>query len=165
MAATNRDLKAAIDSGGFRRDLYYRLNVVSLSIPQLRDRRDDIPLLAAWFLRRHSDKAKRQVAGFSPEALACLMAYEWPGNVRELENAVEQAVVLGQDLLILSDDLPDAVAEAAVVRNGHRRVDTLPHRDPAGQERPHRARQCRKLAVTTAPRRDCSDCTRTICTG
>jgi transcriptional regulator with GAF, ATPase, and Fis domain len=112
MAATNRDLMAAIESGGFRRDLYYRLNVVSLSIPQLRDRRDDVPLLAAWFLRRHSDKAKRQVAGFSPEALACLMAYEWPGNVRELENAVEHAVVLGQDLLILSDDLPDAVAEA-----------------------------------------------------
>jgi transcriptional regulator with GAF, ATPase, and Fis domain len=113
MAATNRDLKAAIDSGGFRRDLYYRLNVVSLSIPQLRDRREDVPLLASWFLRRHSDRAKRQVAGFSPEALACLMAYEWPGNVRELENAVEHAVVLGQDLLILSEDLPDAVAEAA----------------------------------------------------
>jgi transcriptional regulator with GAF, ATPase, and Fis domain len=113
IAATNRDLKAAIDSGGFRRDLYYRLNVVSLSMPQLRDRQDDIPLLAAWFLRRHSDKAKRQVAGFSPEALACLMAYEWPGNVRELENAVEHAVVLGQDLLILCDDLPVAVAEVA----------------------------------------------------
>jgi transcriptional regulator with GAF, ATPase, and Fis domain len=113
MAATNRDLKAAIEGGAFRRDLYYRLNVVSLSIPQLRDRRDDIPLLAAWFLRRHCDKAKRQVAGFSPEALACLMAYEWPGNVRELENAVEHAVVLGQDLLIQADDLPDVVAEAA----------------------------------------------------
>jgi transcriptional regulator with GAF, ATPase, and Fis domain len=113
IAATNRDLKAAIDSGAFRRDLYYRLNVVSVAIPQLRDRQDDIPLLAAWFLRRHSDKAKRQVAGFSPDALACLMAYEWPGNVRELENAVEQAVVLGQDVVILSDDLPDAVAETA----------------------------------------------------
>jgi transcriptional regulator with GAF, ATPase, and Fis domain len=113
IAATNRDLKAAIDSGGFRRDLYYRLNVVSLAVPQLRDHRDDIPLLAAWFLRRHSDKAKRQVAGFSPGALACLMAYQWPGNVRELENAVEHAVVLGQDSLILSDDLPEAVAEAA----------------------------------------------------
>jgi transcriptional regulator with GAF, ATPase, and Fis domain len=113
IAATNRDLKAAIDSGGFRRDLYYRLNVVSLSIPQLRDRPDDIPLLAAWFLRRHSDKAKRQVSGFSPEALACLVAYEWPGNVRELENAVEHAVVLGEDSMILSDDLPEAVAEAA----------------------------------------------------
>jgi transcriptional regulator with GAF, ATPase, and Fis domain len=113
MAATNRDLKAAIDSGGFRRDLYYRLNVVSLAIPRLRDRRDDIPLLAALFLRRHSDKAKRQVTGFSRDALACLMAYEWPGNVRELENAVEHAVVLGQEFLVLSDDLPDAVAEAA----------------------------------------------------
>jgi two-component system, NtrC family, response regulator HydG len=113
VAATNRDLKSAIDSGGFRRDLYYRLNVVSLSIPPLRDRRDDIALLASSFLRRHSDKAKRQVLGFSPEALACLMAYDWPGNVRELENAVEHAVVLGQDSWILADDLPDAVAEAA----------------------------------------------------
>ncbi|PWT81165.1 MAG: sigma-54-dependent Fis family transcriptional regulator [Blastocatellia bacterium] len=113
VAATNRDLKSAIDSGGFRRDLYYRLNVVSLAIPPLRERRGDIPLLASSFLRRHSDKAKRQVLGFSPEALACLMAYDWPGNVRELENAVEHAVVLGQDSWILFDDLPDAVAEAA----------------------------------------------------
>jgi Nif-specific regulatory protein len=114
IAATNRDLKAAIDSGTFRRDLYYRLNVVSLVVPPLRERSDDIPLLARSFLRRHSDKAKRQVSGFSAEALACLAAHEWLGNVRELENAVEHAVVLGQDALILPDDLPDAVAESAL---------------------------------------------------
>src|SRR5262249_8865377 len=81
--------------------------------PPLRDRRNDIPLLATSFLRRHSEKSKRQVLGFSQDALTCLMAYDWPGNVRELENAVEHAVVLGQDSSILADDLPDAVAEAA----------------------------------------------------
>jgi transcriptional regulator with GAF, ATPase, and Fis domain len=112
VAATNRDLVAAIDGGAFRRDLYYRLNVVSLSMPPLRERREDIALLANTFLRRQSEKAKRQVVGFSDEALACLMGYDWPGNVRELENAIEHAVVLGQDSLVRPDDLPEAVAEA-----------------------------------------------------
>jgi transcriptional regulator with GAF, ATPase, and Fis domain len=113
VASTNRDLKAAIESGAFRRDLYYRLNVVSLSMPALRDRREDIPLLATAFLRRESEQAKRRVVGFSDEALACLMAYDWPGNVRELENAIEHAVVLGHDSLVRPDDLPEAVAESA----------------------------------------------------
>jgi Nif-specific regulatory protein len=112
VAATNRDLEAAIESGAFRRDLYYRLNVVSLALPPLKERREDIALLAGWFIRRHADKAKRPLLGFSAEALACLTAYDWPGNVRELENAVEHAVVLGLDSLILPDDLPDAIAEA-----------------------------------------------------
>jgi Nif-specific regulatory protein len=112
VAATNCDLGAAIESGAFRRDLYYRLNVVSLAMPPLRERRGDIPLLASFFVRRHGDKAKRPVSGFSAEALACLAAYDWPGNVRELENAIEQAVVLGSDALIAPEDLPDAVAEA-----------------------------------------------------
>jgi len=112
LAATNRDLEEAIEGGQFRRDLFYRLNVVSLALPALRDRRADIPLLASWFIRRYASKAKRAVAGFSPDALACLTAYEWPGNVRELENAIEHAVVLGLDPVISRDDLPDAVAEA-----------------------------------------------------
>ena len=112
VAATNRDLEAAIAAGQFRRDLYYRLNVVSLAMPPLRDRRADIPLLASSFVRRHADKAKRTVSGFSDEALACLSGYDWPGNVRELENAVEHAVVLGSTSLILPDDLPDAIAES-----------------------------------------------------
>jgi Nif-specific regulatory protein len=114
VAATNRDLEAAIEGGAFRRDLYYRLNVVSLVLPPLKERRDDIALLAGWFIRRHADKAKRPLHGFSAEALACLTAYDWPGNVRELENAVEHAVVLGLDSFILPDDLPDAIAEAGV---------------------------------------------------
>jgi Nif-specific regulatory protein len=113
IAATNCDLEQAIADGAFRRDLYYRLKVVSLSLPSLKQRREDIPLLANWFVRRHADKARRTIAGFSPDALACLNAYEWPGNVRELENAVEHAVVLGFDSLILRDDLPEAVAGAA----------------------------------------------------
>jgi transcriptional regulator with GAF, ATPase, and Fis domain len=113
IAATNRDLEAAIADGAFRRDLYYRLNVVSLATPQLRDRRDDIPLLAAAFARRHAAKTRRVVSGFSPEALACLMAHDWPGNVRELDNAVEHAVVLGSTAQILPEDLPDVVAEAS----------------------------------------------------
>jgi Nif-specific regulatory protein len=112
LAATNRDLEEAIEAGQFRRDLFYRLNVVSLALPALRDRRADIPLLAGWFIRRYASKAKRAVAGFSSDALACLTAYEWPGNVRELENAIEHAVVLGLDPVISRDDLPDAVAEA-----------------------------------------------------
>ena len=112
LAATNRDLEEAIEAGQFRRDLFYRLNVVSLGLPALRERRADIPLLASWFIRRYASKAKRAVAGFSPDALACLTTYEWPGNVRELENAIEHAVVLGLDPVIARDDLPDAVAEA-----------------------------------------------------
>jgi Nif-specific regulatory protein len=112
IAATNRDLEAAIEAGAFRRDLYYRLNVVMLTMPPLRERREDIPLLASWFVHRHADKAKRQVQGLSPDALACLTSYDWPGNVRELENAIEHAVVLGADAFIHPDDLPDAIAEA-----------------------------------------------------
>jgi transcriptional regulator with GAF, ATPase, and Fis domain len=120
VAATNRDLLEAIAGGLFRRDLYYRLNVVSVALPPLRERRADIPLLASWFIRRYAGKAKRAVAGFSPDALACLTTYEWPGNVRELENAIEHAVVLGLDPVIARDDLPDAVAEAGSATIGAR---------------------------------------------
>src|SRR4029434_10191842 len=95
LAATNRDLEQAIEGGAFRRDLYYRLNVVSLSVPPLRERPGDIPLLANDFVRRRAGEAARRLTGVSPEALACLTAYEWPGNVRELENALERALVLG----------------------------------------------------------------------
>jgi len=111
IAATNRDLKEASRTGAFRSDLYYRLNVVSLEMPALRDRKEDIPLLAAFFAARHAEKVKRNVAGISPEARACLMRYDWPGNVRELENAIERAVVLGSTELILPEDLPDSILE------------------------------------------------------
>jgi len=111
IAATNRDLKEASRTGAFRPDLYYRLNVVSLHMPALRERREDIPLLAAFFAAQYGEKVKRRVAGIAPEARACLQRYDWPGNVRELENAIERAVVLGSTELILVDDLPDSILE------------------------------------------------------
>ena len=111
IAATNKDLAQAVRDGEFRQDLYYRLNVVSLTLPPLRERREDIPLLANYFVAKYSKKCKRRVTGVSPEARACLMAYDWPGNVRELENAIERAVVLGSTELILPDDLPDNVLD------------------------------------------------------
>jgi transcriptional regulator with GAF, ATPase, and Fis domain/pSer/pThr/pTyr-binding forkhead associated (FHA) protein len=111
IAATNRDLKEASRTGSFRPDLYYRLNVVSLRMPALRERREDIPLLAAFFAANYGEKVKRRVSGISPQARACLMRYEWPGNVRELENAIERAVVLGSTELILPEDLPESIVE------------------------------------------------------
>ncbi len=112
IAATNRDLEAAIKDGSFRQDLYYRLNVVSLKLPPLRERREDIPLLANYFAAKYAQKCKRRVSGISSEARAVLSEYEWPGNVRELENAIERAVVLGSTDLIRPEDLPEAVLES-----------------------------------------------------
>lgn len=111
VAATNRDLESAIKDGSFRQDLYYRLNVVSLKLPRLRERSEDIPLLASYFATKYAAKCKRQVRGISPEARALLTAYDWPGNVRELENAIERAIVLGSTDLIRPEDLPEAVLE------------------------------------------------------
>jgi transcriptional regulator with GAF, ATPase, and Fis domain len=113
VAATNRDLEEAVKTGGFRQDLYYRLNVVSFEMPPLRERREDIPLLASYFVSKYAAKFKRRVTGLSAEARACLTAYDWPGNVRELENAVERAIVLGSTDRILPEDLPETVLDAA----------------------------------------------------
>jgi Nif-specific regulatory protein len=112
IAATNRLLPEAVQSGTFRKDLYYRLNVVALTIPPLRGRREDIPLLADHFVAKASRKCKSRIKPLSAEARACLMNYDWPGNVRELENAIERALVLGSTEYILPDDLPEAVLEA-----------------------------------------------------
>jgi Nif-specific regulatory protein len=112
IAATNRNLQEAIDAGSFRSDLFYRLNVVSVVMPALRERRADIPMLASYFLRRAAEKADRRVAGFSANALTALTAYDWPGNVRELENAIERAVVMGSDAIVDIDDLPEGIIEA-----------------------------------------------------
>src|SRR5258706_8618087 len=112
-AATNRDLKEAAEKKEFRLDLYYRLNVVSVKMPALRERRKDIPILATFFVKRCAEKMKRDVRGISAEARACLMAYDWPGNVRELENAIERAVVLGSSEMILPEDLPESIVERA----------------------------------------------------
>lgn len=111
IAATNRNLEEAIEAGEFRQDLYYRLNVVSFEMPALRERKEDIVLLANYFTEKYGVKCNRRLRGLSPEARACLSAYDWPGNVRELENAIERAVVLGTSDLILPEDLPEAVLE------------------------------------------------------
>jgi Nif-specific regulatory protein len=112
IAATNRDLKAAIKAGQFRADLYYRLNVVSIPMPPLRERRQDIPLLATYFVAEYSRKCKRRVTGISAETRRLLCAYDWPGNVRQLENAIERAVVLGETELIVPEDLPETIFES-----------------------------------------------------
>jgi transcriptional regulator with GAF, ATPase, and Fis domain len=114
VAATNRDLAAEARAGRFREDLYFRLNVVTIHMPALRDRPSDIPALAHYFLNRCKAKAGRRITGISSAALACLRAYDWPGNVRELENTIERAAVLGMTEEILPEDLPDSVIEAAV---------------------------------------------------
>ncbi|HEV8141117.1 MAG TPA: sigma 54-interacting transcriptional regulator [Pyrinomonadaceae bacterium] len=113
IAATNQDLRAAIKSGKFREDLYYRLNVVSIVMPALRDRREDISLLANYFVSVYSKRCKRKVRGISEDARQALQNYDWPGNVRELGNAIERAVVLGVSDLIVVDDLPERLVESA----------------------------------------------------
>ena len=113
ITATNRDLEAAMTSGQFRQDLFYRLNVVAYELPPLRERREDIPLLAAYFVRRHAARCNRLVRGIAPAARTILMRHDWPGNVRELSNALERAVVLGSSDVITPDDLPEALLETS----------------------------------------------------
>jgi transcriptional regulator with GAF, ATPase, and Fis domain len=112
VAATNRDLEKMIREGIFREDLYYRLNVITLHLPPLRERREDITLLTSHFAAVTSRRLGRAVAGFTPEARACLQRYDWPGNVRELANAVERAIVLGEGDLIRPEDLPETLLDA-----------------------------------------------------
>jgi Nif-specific regulatory protein len=111
IAATNKNLEDAIETGEFRQDLYYRINVVSLEMPPLRERREDIMLLASYFADKYGARCNRKLQGISADARACLTAYDWPGNVRELENAIERAVVLGTADVILPEDLPEALLE------------------------------------------------------
>jgi transcriptional regulator with PAS, ATPase and Fis domain len=106
IAATNRNIEDAIKNGIFRQDLYYRLNVISFKMPPLRERKEDIPLLAEHFLHRFSQETNRPIKKISRNAMDEMMLYEWPGNVRELENAIERAVVVGKGHTIMPDDLP-----------------------------------------------------------
>ena len=115
IAATNRDLEAAYKVGTFRKDLYFRLNVVTLHVPALRERRSDTPMLVHWFLERYAPGSELRV---SNAAMKALMQYDWPGNVRELENCVERAVALGNGDIIDSGDLPPAIAEATALLAG-----------------------------------------------
>jgi Nif-specific regulatory protein len=111
IAATNRDLEEASRSGGFRQDLYFRLNVVSLKMPPLREHKEDIPMLVSFLVEKHCNKCGAKPKPLSREALSCLQNYDWPGNVRELENVIERALVLGSSDDILLEDLPENLLE------------------------------------------------------
>ncbi|MBU1740177.1 MAG: sigma-54 dependent transcriptional regulator, partial [Proteobacteria bacterium] len=126
LAATNRDLEAAVEQGKFREDLYYRLNVIPLNIPPLRERPEDVPLLARHFLVKMAERHGRQVKRLSPEAERVLINQPWPGNVRQLENVIEQAVVMAEGETIGSRNLPTALSREAgglVVRVPEDRLD------------------------------------------
>jgi len=130
VAATNRDLKDAIRRGTFREDLYYRLNVMPIVLPPLRERPGDISLLADYFLGKYNADLKKRVKGFTPGARALLERYPWPGNVRELENAVERAVILTEGEMITVDSFSQLSNEAAVASpaagDGAREVNQYP---------------------------------------
>jgi two-component system, NtrC family, response regulator AtoC len=114
VAATNRDLKQLIAEGRFREDLYYRLAVVPIALPPLRERREDIPLLVSHFIAKYDLRLGKRVEGIEPEALALLMDYAWPGNIRELENLMERSVLFADGPLILASALPDSLRERGV---------------------------------------------------
>ncbi len=116
IAATNRDLDGAVKEGRFRADLYYRLNVIPISLPALRERREDIPELAHFFMKRFSLETKKNFNEISQGALERFLAYDWPGNVRELANAIERAVVLGQGPRMTYEDLPAVITPRDLVR-------------------------------------------------
>jgi DNA-binding NtrC family response regulator len=105
LTATNIDLEEALKGGKLRQDLYYRLNIIPLKLPALRDRREDIPLLASHFLRKHSIEFNKEATGFASEALQALILYDWPGNVRELEHVVERAVLFSEQTAIREIDI------------------------------------------------------------
>ncbi len=105
IAATNRNLSAMVEAGAFREDLYYRLNVVTIEMPPLRDRKEDIQALTSFFVRRFSGELKKKVDGFDADAIKLLLRYNWPGNVRELENAIERAILLADGPEVTAADL------------------------------------------------------------
>jgi DNA-binding NtrC family response regulator len=114
IAATNKNLQEEVAKGKFREDLFYRLNVVALEMPALRERRSDIPALSRFFVDRYAKENGKAIEGIAPEALELMMAYDWPGNVRELENAVERAVVLAPGKLIDARQLPSSIRPTAI---------------------------------------------------
>jgi len=126
LAATNSDLRGAMARGRFREDLFYRLNVFHIHIPPLRDRKEDIPFLARYFLKNLSERHNRTIGGFSDPTWGYMMNYEWPGNVRELENAVEHAVIVGEGPLVMPRDLPPEVIERGLPRLEQGRDESIP---------------------------------------
>ncbi|MFH1868708.1 MAG: sigma-54 dependent transcriptional regulator [Candidatus Omnitrophota bacterium] len=125
IVTTNQDLEKAISEGRFREDLYYRLNVISIDIPPLRERKDDLPLLVEHFVNIHSKENHKKVKEISSEVLGILMDYNWPGNIRELENILERAVILDIDGIIDSDDLPEIILNGVKVLSGDSSIEDI----------------------------------------
>ena len=113
IAATNKDLRKAISAGTFREDLFFRLDVLPITLPSLRERKDDLPDLINHFMSRYSEMAKKKVSFISPEAKELLHRYDWPGNVRELENAIQHAIVMANGYVLSTDHLPESIKNQA----------------------------------------------------
>ncbi len=133
VAATHRDLKAEAAAGRFREDLFYRLNVFPIRLPPLRERAEDVPLLAAHFLAKHARAMRREVTGLDPESLRLLTSWAWPGNVRELENAIERAVAIASGTSLLPRDLPPELALPAPVMPPGPVLAAMPYREAVEQ--------------------------------
>ncbi len=156
ITATNRNLEEAVAAAEFRQDLYYRLNVVSLEMPPLRDRPEDIPLLANYFAAKYGEKCNRRITGIAAAARTRLLSYDWPGNVRELENAIERAIVLGTTEQILLEDLPESILESEPPATapgtkyhesgGPNQEADHSKRDAAGERELHRSRKTSRRA-------------------
>ncbi len=123
ITATNKDLEAEVREGRFREDLFYRLNVIPIRLPSLRERREDIPLLAEHFFRHYQEKNRSSVRGYLPKTMDTLIRYDWPGNIRELENTVERAILLCRSEYIMPEDLPLTVQGA---QNGAQPMVSVP---------------------------------------
>ncbi len=154
VAATNRDLRAAVDAGDFREDLYFRLGAFVITVPPLRDRREDIPLLVQHFLVRAASRMKKDVTTVSAEAMTALMNYNWPGNVRELEHAVERAVILADRPSVRPRELPPEITKKGQRRAGDDTLD-LQEQERVMIERAlerfggHRRRAAEALKIST----------------
>jgi two-component system response regulator AtoC len=135
IAATHRDLRDEVKAGRFREDLFYRLHVLTVTLPPLRERPDDVPLLAAHFLEKHARAARRTLRGFAPDALRRLAAHSWPGNVRELENVIERAVAVSSGETVGPDDLPAELAAGAPPAPAPGALAALPYKDAVAEAR------------------------------
>ena len=122
-AATNRDLEASLSEGRFREDLYYRLKVVTISLPPLMERKDDIPLLSKYFLSRFADEAGMSNPGISREAMAVLTDYVWPGNVRELANTIQKVLIFNRGAPVSPEDINQAIGEGSVLRDADKSAE------------------------------------------
>ncbi len=154
LAATNGDLHRLMQDGRFREDLFYRLNVVSIELPPLRERRDDIPILASYFLEKYTQRAGKPIDGFTADAKTALLRYDYPGNVRELENAIQRAVTLSEGRMVRREDLPPAFFTPQFLEAGRSAEDARDAWSLDEVERDHIARVLKRQKgnVTNAAR-------------